>query len=210
VVDALLTSYFDKLRRPSRTIYVLDTSGSMEGDERIGALRRSLAGLAGADPSVTAQFRRFRGREEVTLVPFNTTPAPPQTFTVAEDDPGPDRRRIADAGAALQAGGDTAIYDSLETAYRIAEQRIAADPDRFTSIVLMTDGENTAGADLTAFRAFAGSRPAALRDVPVFCVLFGESNAEEMAEVARLTGGRTFDARTVPLAEVFQEIRGYV
>ncbi len=74
----------------------------------------------------------------------------------------------------------------------------------------MTDGENTAGADLTAFRAFAGSRPAALRDVPVFCVLFGESNAEEMAEVARLTGGRTFDARTVPLAEVFQEIRGYV
>jgi Ca-activated chloride channel family protein len=63
VVDALLTSYNDKLRRPSRTIYVLDTSGSMVGDERIGALRRSLAGLAGADPSLTGQYRRFRGRE---------------------------------------------------------------------------------------------------------------------------------------------------
>ena len=25
VVDALLTSYFDELRRPSRTIYALDT-----------------------------------------------------------------------------------------------------------------------------------------------------------------------------------------
>ena len=36
VVDALLTSYFDKLRRPSRTVYVLDTSGSMERDDRIG------------------------------------------------------------------------------------------------------------------------------------------------------------------------------
>ena len=210
VVDALLTSYFNKLRRPSRTIYVLDTSGSMEGDERIGALRRSLAGLAGADPSLTAQYRRFRGREQVTLLPFATMPAAPQTFTVAEDDPGPDRRRIADAGAALQPGGETAIYDSLQAAYRIAEQQIADDPDRFTSIVLMTDGENTTGADLAAFQAFAASRSAALRDVPVFCVLFGETNADEMAEVAGLTGGRTFDARTAPLAEVFQEIRGYV
>jgi Ca-activated chloride channel homolog len=89
VVDALLATYFDELRRPSRTIYVLDTSGSLEVDERIGALRRS---LAGADPSLTAQFRRFRGREEVTLLPFATVPA----------------------GAALRPGGDTAIYESLE------------------------------------------------------------------------------------------------
>ena len=44
----------------------------------------------------------------------------------------------------------------------------------------------------------------------MFCVLFGESSTTEMEEVAELTGGRTFDARTVPLAEVFQEIRGYV
>jgi Ca-activated chloride channel family protein len=210
VVDALLTSYFDKLRRPSRTIYVLDTSGSMAGDERIGALRRSLAGLAGADPSLTGQYRRFRGREQVTLLPFSTGPGSPQTFTVSEDNPGPDRQRIADAGAALQPDGGTAIYDGLQAAYRIAEQQIAADPDRFTSIVLMTDGENTSGTDIEAFRAFAGARPPALRDVPVFCVLFGETDADEMEEVARLTGGRTFDARTAPLAEVFKEIRGYV
>jgi Ca-activated chloride channel family protein len=210
VVDALLTSYFDKLRRPSRTIYVLDTSGSMETDDRIGDLRRSLAGLAGADTSQIGRYRRFRGREEVTLLPFNGTPRAPQTFTVAEDDPGPDRQRIADAGAALQASGGTAIYDSLEEAYRLVGQQIAADPDRFTSIVLMTDGENTSGDGIEQFRAFVGSLPTDLRAVPVFCVLFGESNAEEMTEVAELTGGRAFDARTDSLAEVFQEIRGYV
>jgi Ca-activated chloride channel family protein len=210
VVDALLTSYFDKLRRPSRTIYVLDTSGSMEGDERIGALRRALAGLAGADASLTGQFRRFRGREQVTLLPFSDSPSSPQTFTVAEDDTGPDRQAIADAGAALQPRGGTAIYDSIEAAYRVAEQQIAADPDRFTSIVLMTDGENTAGSGLQDFQIFAATRAPTLRGVPVFCVVFGESDAGEMEEVARLTGGRTFDARTAPLAEVFKEIRGYV
>ncbi len=210
VVDTLLTSYFDRLRRPSRTIYVLDTSGSMATDDRIGALRTSLAGLAGADPSLTAQFRRFRGREEVTLLPFDTTPGTPQVFTVAEEDPGPDRGRIADAGAALRPGGDTAIYDSLELAYGIAGEQIAADADRFTSIVLMTDGQNTTGADIDGFRTFVATRPPAVRGVPVFCVLFGESSAEEMTEVATLTGGRMFDARATPLADVFQEIRGYV
>jgi Ca-activated chloride channel family protein len=87
---------------------------------------------------------------------------------------------------------------------------MSTDPDRFTSIVLMTDGENTSGADIAAFRAYVGSLPAELRGVPVFCVLLGESSTTEMEEVAELTGGRTFDARAVPLAEVFQEIRGYV
>ncbi|WP_232660514.1 substrate-binding domain-containing protein [Pseudonocardia sp. TRM90224] len=210
IVDVLLTSYFDKIRRPSRTVYVLDTSGSMSKDDRIGQLRRSLAGLAGADTSLTGQFRRFRGREEVSLLPFSSAPAPVQTFTIKEDDTGPDRQRVADAAQQLVAGGDTAIYDSLEAAYRLAGEQIRAEPDRFTSIVLMTDGENTSGADLSAFRSYIGTRPPELRGVPVFCILFGESDNAEMAEIAALTGGRTFDARTTSLPEVFKEIRGYV
>ncbi|MEJ3659078.1 substrate-binding domain-containing protein [Actinomycetes bacterium KLBMP 9759] len=209
-VDVLLTSYFDKIRRPSRTVYVLDTSGSMTKDDRIGQLRRSLTGLAGADTTLTGQFRRFRGREEVSLLPFSSAPAPALTFTIREDDTGPDRQRVADAAQQLVAGGDTAIYDSLQAAYRLAGDQIRADPDRFTSIVLMTDGENTSGSDLSAFRAYIGSRPPELRGVPVFCILFGESDNAEMAEIAALTGGRTFDARTTPLTEVFKEIRGYV
>ena len=210
VVDSLLTSWFDKVRRPSRTIYVLDTSGSMAEDDRIGQLRSSLAGLAGTDSSLTGQYRRFRGREEVTLLPFSDVPDAPQTFTVAQDDPAPVLAQIAAAGNALQPGGGTAIYGSLEEAYGVAERQIAADPDRFTSIVVMTDGANTAGPGLDEFRAFAGSRPAAVRGVPVFTILFGEGDNAEMTEVATLTGGRAFDARSAPLASVFKEIRGYV
>lgn len=210
VVDTLLTSWFDKIRRPSRTIYVLDTSGSMAEDDRIGQLKRSLAGLSGADASLTGQFRQFRAREEVTLLPFSDRPQEPRTFTVAVNDPGPVRRQISDAGNALRTGGGTAIYDSVERAYVVAAQQIAADPDRFTSIVLMTDGASTAGSDASAFRAFAENRPAALRGVPVFCVLFGDGDSGEMNDIATLTGGTAFDARTAPLPEVFQEIRGYV
>ena len=146
-MDTLLTSWFDKVRRPSRTIYVLDTSGSMAEGGRIEALRGALAGLAGADDSLVGRFRRFRGREQVTLLSFNTTPAAPITYTVPQDDPAPVLAQITAAGNALQPAGGTAIYDSLIEADRVAEQQLAADPDRFTSIVLMTDGENTSGGD---------------------------------------------------------------
>lgn len=210
VVDTLLTSWFDRVRRPSRTIYVLDTSGSMAEYGRIDDLHSALAGLSGADASLTGQYRQFRGREEVTLLPFSSVPGTEQRFTVAEENPQPDRERIAAAGRALFPDGNTAIYDSLQRAYAIAAEQIAADPDRFTSIVLMTDGENTAGVGIDGFRAFADGRPESLRGVPVFAVLFGESANAEMEEVARLTGGRTFDARTVGLEQVFSEIRGYV
>jgi Ca-activated chloride channel family protein len=210
VVDTLLTSWFDKIRRPSRTIYVLDTSGSMATEDRIGSLRTALAGLAGADESLVGKYRRFRGREEVTLLPFSSAPAAPSTFVVAEDDPAPTLQRIAAAGNELVPKGYTAIYQSLEAAYQVAEQQIAADPDRFTSIVLMTDGENTVGPDLAAFRAFLSGRSAQAPVLPVFPVLFGESSNADMTEVAQLTGGRTFDARNTSLASAFTEIRGYV
>lgn len=210
VVDTLLTSWFDRVRRPSRTVYVLDTSGSMAEGTRIDDLKSALAGLSGADATLTGRYRRFRGREEVTLLPFSSTPGVPQRFTVDEQDPQPDRERIAAAARALAPDGGTAIYDSLGRAYEIAGEQIAADPDRFTSVVLMTDGENTDGGDLERFRGYVAGLPEALRAVPVFTVLFGESATAEMEEVARLTGGRTFDARSVPLAQVFSEIRGYV
>ena len=39
--------------------------------------------------------------------------------------------------------------------------------------------------------------------------LFGEAATGQMNDLAQLTGGRTFDARTQSLAVVFKEIRGY-
>ncbi|GAB2967836.1 vWA domain-containing protein [Saccharothrix stipae] len=207
-VDALLSAYFNEIRRPSRTLYVLDTSGSMAGG-RIASLRSALVGLTGADDSLTGRFRRFRSREEVTLLPFNTTPGTPRTFTLPEGDPGAELAQIKAFAEGLTEGGGTAIYDSLSRAYEVMEPLVAADPDRFTSIVLMTDGENANGSGLAEFQAAFGSVPAQLRQVPVFTVLFGEGSGAELGQVATMTGGKVFDARNAELGEVFQEIRGY-
>ncbi|MBP2319840.1 Ca-activated chloride channel family protein [Kibdelosporangium banguiense] len=200
-IDALLSAYFNKIRRPSRTLYVLDVSGSMQG-ERIESLRSALIALTGADGSLIGKYRGFRGREEVTLLPFASTPGAPETFTVPESAPQAELDRIKATASNLKASGGTAIYDSLLRGYQLLGQ---PSPDRFTSIVLMTDGENQNGSPLGAFEA---AQPR-LAKIPVFTVLFGEGSPDEMNRVAALTGGQVFDARNTPLAKVFQEVRGY-
>jgi Ca-activated chloride channel family protein len=204
-IEALLTAYLDRIRRPSRTVYVLDTSGSMEGP-RLAALQQALTGLTGADSTLSGRYCRFRSREEVTLLPFKETPGKPLSFTVEEQNAQPSRDAIRAAIANLAAGENTAVYDALFAAHSLLDS--AADHDRFVSIVLMTDGESNRGRALADFEAMVASRPAAAR-IPVFTVLFGEARETEMRQIATVTGGEMWDARNSDLGHAFCEIRGY-
>ncbi|MET7475140.1 VWA domain-containing protein [Streptomyces sp. NPDC005648] len=194
VADGLLHSYENELRRPSRTVYVLDTSGSMEGD-RLSRLKKALGELTGD----------FRDREEVTLMPFGSRVKDVRTHVVDPADPKAGLDAIRADTRDLSADGGTAIYTSLEKAYG----HLGADRDTFTSIVLMTDGENTAGAGAGDFDAFYRGLGAGPRNIPVFPILFGDSDHKELSHIAELTGGRLFDARKGSLDGAFEEIRGY-
>jgi Ca-activated chloride channel family protein len=205
-VDALIGAYFDRIRRPARTVYVLDVSGSMAGD-RLAALKTALAALTGADASLAGRFQRFHNREEVTMIPFSDAPRAPRSFVIPEDDPGAELARVRSYAESLGVGGGTAIYSSVRQAYEVLGRR--RDDDRFTSIVLMSDGENNRGIALESLRSWLAAQPPGVRGVSVFPVLFGEAATGEMTELATLTGGRTFDARSQSLEAVFKEIRGY-
>ncbi|MEU6378331.1 substrate-binding and VWA domain-containing protein [Streptomyces sp. NPDC046909] len=194
VADGLLDSYENELRRPSRTVYVLDTSGSMDG-ERLDGLKKALTGLTGD----------FREREEVTLMPFGSDVKSVRTHVVDPADPDSGLDAIRKDTKELEADGDTAIYTSLEKAY----DQLRTGRDAFTSIVLMTDGENTAGADAGEFDDFYQGLDSTRRQIPVFPILFGDSDREELEHIAELTGGRLFDAQKGSLDGAFEEIRGY-
>ncbi|MFC4499863.1 MULTISPECIES: substrate-binding and vWA domain-containing protein [Streptomyces] len=194
VADGLLDAYENKLRRPSRTVYVLDTSGSMQGD-RLSRLKDALSELTGD----------FREREEVTLMPFGSDVKSVRTHVVSPSDPETGLAAIRKDTKELSADGNTAIYTSLEKAY----DHLGAGKDTFTSIVLMTDGENTAGANAGDFDGFYQALSGDRQDIPVFPILFGDSDRKELEHIAELTGGRLFDAQQGSLDGAFEEIRGY-
>jgi Ca-activated chloride channel family protein len=205
VADGLLDAYDHELRRPSRTVYVLDTSGSMAG-EGLAELKEAMGSLTGTAGSPAGE--RFRDREEVTLMPFASEVVSTTTHTVQPGDPDPALSALRADIEGLQAGGGTAVYRSLIEAY----ESLGADggqDDTFTSIVLMTDGENGHAIDAGDFEDFYAALPADQRTTPVFTVLFGDSDRAELEHIADLTGGRLFDALDGSLSGAFREIRGY-
>jgi Ca-activated chloride channel homolog len=209
VVDDLLLAYLNRIRRPAHTIYVLDVSGSMEGD-RIAALQQTMVNLTGADTSVTGRFASFRARERITMITFAEQVIDERDFTVEGAGPNaPGRAAIRRYVAGLQLHGGTAVFSAMRRAYERAAADAASDKGSFTSIVLMTDGENNRGISVDDFLGSLRSVPEPARSVKTFAIQFGEADPDELRRIAQTTAGAMFDANRGSLAAAFKEIRGY-
>src|SRR5207247_2468294 len=114
---------------PSTSIYVLDVSGSMEG-ERIQQLRHALEVLTGAESSsVTTRFIRFQHRERVVLLSFSSEPTQPRELSFENAQTQAETNAsVRDYAAHLEAKGGTAIYSALLRAYELADAEHARDP----------------------------------------------------------------------------------
>jgi Ca-activated chloride channel family protein len=133
-----------------------------------------------------------------------------RNFAIEGTDPNsPGRIALRTYVITLFPDGNTAIYSALARAYQSALASLARDPNRLTSIVLMTDGENNSGMKPKDFLTFLNALPPEARRVRTFPVLFGEADPQALHQIAELTGGRVFDSRSTSLIEVFKEIRGY-
>ncbi|MCD5311235.1 vWA domain-containing protein [Kineosporia babensis] len=202
-LDDLILTYQNESRKPPSTLYVIDTSGSMGNEEiegltqtRMQALSNVFRELSGGDArSAVPQFRRFRNREQVWILPFNSE-LPGQ---VAADGTLRSRRDLILATItgppgsaaqqelmarvdAIEPTGSTALYDALyEGFYRLAELGRQEAPDgnwetysgrHYSTIVLLTDGVTGKGMNLRHFEELWKKLPN--RDVPVYVVAIGQ------------------------------------
>ncbi len=205
-VNEILFAYLNDRRKPSHSFFVLDLSGSMEGS-RIDALKQAMNNLTGDDATITGQFARFRNREKVTLITFNNAVIETREFDI--DKNGAALQDIKQYVTSMQVGGGTAIFTALQTAYQQARVAKQADPNRFYSIVLMTDGLNQDGIKYEDFNAFYVKESDTIAGIRTFPILFGDANPDELQNLANLTGGKLFDSRKSSLAQAFKQIRGY-
>jgi Ca-activated chloride channel family protein len=181
----------------------------MQGD-RLQQLQAAMRALTGTDQSLTGKFARFRAHEQVTIITFSDQVQDTREFTIDDTAPdGPDMTAIRDYIEGLSAGGGTAIYSALESAYQTVGAAQARDPNRLYSVVLMTDGENNAGISAEDFSGeFDGFGPP-VNEVHTYPVLFGDASRDAMGAIATETGGTLFDATTTSLQTIFKQIRGY-
>lgn len=210
VVDAILTSFDDQIRLPTDASFVLDTSGSMQG-ERIASLKKSMIGLTGGDLSISGRFARFHNRERVFIVPFSDVAGAPERFDLGSD-AGSNRNALNAMSQqinGLVAAGGTALFDATQRAYMSAAERRRSEPERFYSIVVMTDGLSNVGITAKQFNDWYLSLPDGDKGIRIFPILFGEGDPGQLQSLAQLTGGRVFDGSKTGLQPIFKEIRGY-
>ncbi len=110
LISALLDTFLSDVRIPGSSRYVLDLSGSMEG-ERIDSLKRAMLILASDNPHGSDRFARFQNREQVGLITFASVPQPTVLFPMGSDpeDNAKARAAVTQFVNPLSAGGGTAI-----------------------------------------------------------------------------------------------------
>ncbi|MFZ6638841.1 substrate-binding domain-containing protein [Undibacterium sp. TC4M20W] len=210
VVDAILSAFDNHLRLPTDSTFVLDTSGSMQG-ARITDLKTAMQGLSGADASISGRFARFRNRERILILPFSNEVGNAELFEMgnAEKDNQATLSALSSHVQSLRANGGTAIFSATREAYAKAVERKRADPARFYSIIVMTDGINNNGINYNEFEGWYKALPDNEKGIKIFTVLFGEAAPDELKKLSDLSGGRMFDSRKASLQSIFKEIRGY-
>jgi len=223
LADGLIAAYLNEFRTPIASTFVLDTSGSMNGGGRRQQLIQALHYIAGADASLTGRIARLTQREKLWFLTFSDTVRRPQAFVVpagkaaargvAEQDDSEAMRQVLadvrDSADKLQMKGGTALYDAVYDALKLMLDERGKNPAYQYSVVAFTDGESNQGRTLEAFKRDYAALPEDVKAIPVFMVLFGEANEQALKDLVKITGGRVFDARKMPLYSVFKDIRAY-
>lgn len=116
-------------RKAAHLTFLVDTSGSMQGPDRLGIAKQALAMLvAQLEPRDTVALVTYAGSTEVVLEP---TPAS-------------ERQRILDALDRLDASGSTAMASGLELAYQQAMATF--EEGAVNRVIVISDGDANVGA----------------------------------------------------------------
>ncbi|NMF59728.1 vWA domain-containing protein [Pseudanabaena yagii] len=169
VLKTALT-FWKQRKDGGRTVYmmmVIDTSGSMAGD-RIKAVKEGLR-IATKEINAGNQVGLItfsdRVKNVVNLSPFDAL----------------QHKRLLAAIDALEADGNTALYDGAIAGLAPLMERRKADPMGVFRLLLLTDGEVTTGLKFEEVKDLMK-----FSDVRIYPIAYGEVNQQELKAIATL------------------------
>jgi Ca-activated chloride channel homolog len=185
-------------RKPASVLLVVDTSGSMFEENRLG---RAKAGLE-------AFFREVGAQDRIGLTQFSDEIHPIQPIAPFDT---AGRARLQQQVRGLVAEGGTSIYDATLQAFDTV--RAQADADHISAVVLLTDGEDTDSTStlddvLNKLKAQGDSE----NQVRVFTIAYSAGAAgsrEGLAKIAAASGGQSYEGKTSDIESVYRSISSF-
>jgi VWFA-related protein len=170
---------------PTTIVLVLDRSGSMEQEDRIGGLKRA----------VTSFLVKLPEGSRVAVIDFSSDVDRLSEFTT-------DRGRIKTLVDSLQAEGSTRFYDAVAESLNMLNQESGR-----RAVLALTDGEDTSSQSASLDSVIASARRLGL---PVYTLGLGSEEEIESNDLRRLavsTRGQYYPARNADqLRAIYEEI----
>jgi len=185
VLQKALARYRLDWRKPSLTVFCLDFSASMQG-QGIKDLKQAAAVLF--DPQASQQALLQACPRDITIVlPFNTQVL--HKWKVKGNDPEKLFLLLQDILDASPAGG-TDIYTPILEALKI----LSSQPleKYLPAIILFTDGVSNVGKTFYDVKA---AYKALGKDIPIFCLRYGQASEYQLNQLARLSKALVLDGR---------------
>ncbi|KAI8808331.1 bacterial extracellular solute-binding protein-domain-containing protein [Cladochytrium replicatum] len=224
VMDLIINAW-KTVKKPSVTVLVIDTSGSMNTP------KNGIVPINALIPAAQSFISNMLPQDYLILIPFSSTysvirPSGATNFTdnpptIADLSPfsinGTWRgEALAEVGK-LQATGATLLYDTTKYASSLLTSIRDADVTRKVrrnyGIVLMTDGKNDNAKDnsndAAAFNSLLQSLPDGTESdqVHIFCIGYGDdADVNVLTSVANRTNGKYYSANTVNVGDIYRTL----
>lgn len=194
VMTYALNTYIELLRKPTHVVFVLDYSGSMNGNG-IAELRSAMDYILTYE-TASKNNLQFSAKDKITLIPFSS-----KVLNVYSTNNGKVVNELLNNINKQNVGGNTALYDAINKGLDILDK----ESDDYTkTIIAMTDGEVNVGS----FSNLKAHYRSINSNVPIYSITFGNAIERQLIEIANLSNAKVFDGKT-DLLKAFKEVRGY-
>lgn len=199
VIMEALKLYQGQFKKPALTVYVLDYSGSMYGKGE-AQMNRALEQVL-IPENAAKNLLLGTDKDKTVLVPFSDSV---YGFDSADGN-GDALKALYEKSQGYEIGGGTSMYEAIIYALDHLKKEGIAIKNYSPAVVVLTDGMANGMATIDDLQV---AYDALGEDVPIFGILFGAADPEELDQVAKLSRARVFDGRE-NLVEAFQQVKGY-
>lgn len=195
VITKAINMYIEILRKPTHVAFCLDVSGSMSGSG-LEELKEAMNYILTKEEASKDNLQ-FSDTDKISVITFNNKVSDvfDTKYATEVDD-------ITKKINELYANGGTNIYSPSIKALDILKEDNSEDYTK--TVILMTDGQSNSGS----FKELSNYYNKNKLNIPIYSITFGDSDEDELKEIANLTNAKVFDGKK-GLLRAFREVRSY-
>jgi len=178
---------WQEARKDVNLAMLLDTSGSMRGS-KIENMREA-----------AIQFVEQMGEDDyISIIAFSTEP----NLVVNHSQIGPNRQKIINTIANLEANGDTTLYDAIgDGAILLRETTL---PETTNAMAVLSDGQDTRSY---RYDANSSAIEAMTNDITVFTIAYGgDADNDVLLSLANQANGNFFEGDEASITAIYDEM----